>query len=93
MTLDELRNRIDEIDENMVHLLNERATVALAIGARKAERGAGVRDTAREEQVVKRVRRLGNGPLSDDALADIYRAIMNACLAVQSASQEGTGQH
>ena len=37
MSLEELRKRIDEIDEQLVNLLNERAGVVVEIGKLKAQ--------------------------------------------------------
>ena len=39
MTIDQLRQRIDELDERLVELLNERASCALRIGEIKQRLG------------------------------------------------------
>ena len=52
--LDELRKRIDEIDDQLMPLFNERMKVVHAVGALKGQTGQSVTDVAREQQVVKK---------------------------------------
>ncbi len=53
----ELRGRIDEIDEKVLKLLDERVAVAKEIGKMKRERGVSITDTDREEEVLERAGR------------------------------------
>src|SRR4051794_1958361 len=53
--LDELRNRIDAIDEQLVALLNARAECALAIGHEKKTAGLDVYQPTREAEVLRHV--------------------------------------
>jgi chorismate mutase/prephenate dehydratase len=48
--LKELRSRIDEIDEELVRLFQERMDVAVEIGQHKQENGLPVFDPARERE-------------------------------------------
>ncbi|QTA87737.1 prephenate dehydratase [Desulfonema magnum] len=81
--IDLLRNTIDEIDEKLVRLINERLEVALEIGRAKAQKGAQVLDSAREYRVLKRVEDLNNGPISKDALHQVFKQIMAASREIQ----------
>ena len=83
MNLDELRRIIDGIDNDLVELLNARASCALSIGREKENKGAPVHDPQREGEVLSRVKQVNAGPLEDDSLATIYREIISACLRVQ----------
>jgi len=83
MTLDDLRQRIDRIDEDIVRLLSERAGVAVEIGREKRRQGAPVVDPARENDVLGRVRRLNRGPMSDAAMDALYRSIVRECSRLQ----------
>lgn len=84
MNLDELRNRIDKIDEEVLRLLNERADTAIKLGQLKNKKGSPVHDPARENKVLAHVKKLNNGPLDDETVNAIYRRIISACLEVQS---------
>lgn len=54
MSLDELRKRVDELDEHIIKLLAERLSTAEAIGREKAAGAAPTRDAGRERQVIER---------------------------------------
>ena len=87
--LDELRQRIDAIDEELLELFNRRAECAVAVAAVKRERSAGSEESIdyfrpdREAQVIKRIKSLNRGPLSDDEVGRLVREVMSACLALE----------
>ncbi len=83
MNLDELRQRIDELDEQTVALLRQRAQLAAQIGEYKQGNAAAVYDAAREAQILRRLAKLDIAPLRGDALGHIYREILAACRSVQ----------
>ena len=83
MSLQEFRKRIDRIDEQLVALLNERTGAALDIGKLKQKNGQGIYVPAREKEVLARVAKLNNGPLTEASLRAIYREIMSAALALE----------
>lgn len=75
------RNAIDAIDAQVLKLLNERAEHARAIGSLK---GTGVvYRPEREAQVLRRIKHLNEGPLSDEGVARLFREVMSECLAVE----------
>lgn len=79
-----LRNRINELDEQLVKLLNERADVALQIGELKAKEGLKVYDPSREGAVLEHVTSLNDGPLNRGAIQEIFATIITACREMQS---------
>jgi chorismate mutase/prephenate dehydratase len=87
--LDELRRRIDELDEQIVTLLNARAAAVVEIGRLKRATGAGVFAPDREREVLDRVAALSSGPLSKQALLAIYKELMSASFALQRAPRVG----
>ncbi len=78
--LTELREKIDRIDHQVVELLNERVTVAVAIGKQKRREGTGVYVPSREEQVFEKILSYNKGPLKEAALRRIYREIISASI-------------
>jgi chorismate mutase len=91
-SLDELRERIDALDEKLVELLNERATFAMRIGDIKQQLGMEVYQPEREAQVLGHVRALGaalGGPLGADALTRVFERIIDEArrLERESASE------
>ena len=75
--IDELRRRIDELDEALVALLNERSACALAIGELKRELGLPVYQPDREQAVLARARSTSDGPLDADAVVRVFERIID----------------
>jgi chorismate mutase/prephenate dehydratase len=74
------RSRIDALDDGILRLLNERAAEAKAIGELK--NGALYRPE-REAQILRRIQETNLGPLSDEAVTNLFRQIMSECLALE----------
>jgi chorismate mutase len=72
-----LRDRIDELDRELVALLNARARCALAIGVCKERAGLPVYQPAREAEVLKNVRAANTGPLDGDAIVRLFERIVD----------------
>ena len=83
MTLEELRNRIDILDRQLVELLSERARAALMIGHLKAATSLPVYEPAREKVIYANVRAANKGPLPDIELTHIYERIIDVMRALQ----------
>ncbi len=81
--LGKLRRSIDEIDENLLCLLNQRAHLAQEIGRIKERHGRPVYAPERAEQLLRRLVSLNKGPLEESAIRAIYREIMSASLALE----------
>lgn len=75
------RARIDAIDEQLLQLINERAEHARAIGALKGE--GPVYRPEREAQVLRRLLQNNRGPLSDAAVAAVFRSVISNCRALE----------
>lgn len=77
--LNTLRARIDRTDAEIVALLNARAKLAQQVGELKAKTDAPVYRPEREAAVIERAQANSEGPLSNAALAAIYREIIGSC--------------
>ncbi|MEO8303499.1 MAG: chorismate mutase, partial [Betaproteobacteria bacterium] len=75
------RAAIDALDREILERLNARAAHAQAIGALKGT-GLAYRPE-REAQVLARLQSANAGPLSNDAVAGVFRQVMSACLALE----------
>ncbi|MCL6641777.1 MAG: chorismate mutase [Candidatus Bipolaricaulota bacterium] len=75
MNLDRWRQQIDQIDERLLELLNERAELALQIGREKRARGLAVHSPEREAQILQRVCALNRGPLDEHAIRGVFSKI------------------
>ena len=75
-----LRSRIDQLDEEILARLAERARSAQRIGEIKQ---GNLYRPEREAQVLRRLADANPGPLPDEAVQRIFREIMSACLALE----------
>jgi chorismate mutase len=75
--LDELRRRIDDIDEQLVKLLSARAQCALQIGHEKRSAGLEVYQPSREAEVLGHVQRINTGPLDNEAVKRLFERIID----------------
>jgi chorismate mutase/prephenate dehydratase len=83
--LSELRDKIDAIDGQILHLINQRASCAVEVAKTKiaqGEQGTFYRPD-RESLVLRRIMDLNQGPLSDHTAACFFRELMSACLALE----------
>ena len=84
MSLDDLRQKIDTIDTDIIRLLNERADIVHEIGVVKKRDGLEIYAPEREEKLLRKLCEKGNGGrLPDTAIRAIYREIMSAALALE----------
>ena len=81
----ELRKRIDEVDERILHLLKERVEICKTIGATKREHGIPIRDSSRENELCKRVMEKATKlELNPNQVESVYREIIAMCIHAQT---------
>jgi len=71
------RDRIDEIDRVILHLLNERSRCANVIGHIKKKLALPVYAPRREEEVINNVMTANEGPLPDEAVRRLFERIID----------------
>ena len=76
MGLEELRKRLDGIDEQLLALLSRRAQVILEVADFKRQHHLPVHIPEREAAIMARLRAMNPGPLSGDTLERIYRVLI-----------------
>ncbi len=83
----EIRKRIDQIDEEILKLLNERAELAKRIGETKKSLGLEIHVPEREREIINRIIKLNKEVYKErfptEALLHIYREIISACLSLE----------
>ncbi|MDO5654279.1 MAG: prephenate dehydratase [Brachymonas sp.] len=82
-TIDDLRAAIDAVDQQLLQMLNQRATLADEIGDIKRKEGSQVYRPEREAQVIHKLQTANQGPLQPASIANIWREIMSACRALE----------
>lgn len=83
--LSELRDRIDAIDEQILQLINQRASCAVEVAKTKIAQGeqSTFYRPDRESLVLRRIKELNQGPLSGHTAVRFFRELMSACLALE----------
>ena len=83
--LAEIRKRINDIDERIQSLINERAKVAQQVAVAKGDLSSAVDyyRPEREAEVLRNVLERNDGPMRDEEMLRLFREIMSACLAQQ----------
>jgi chorismate mutase/prephenate dehydratase len=97
--LAQLRAQIDRIDQGLLTLLNERATLVRAVGAWKARNGMPVYSAARERDLIAGLVQRNAGPFPSGAIEPVFREIISAMYALEGSLRvaflgpEGTFSH
>ena len=63
MSLDDLRKKIDSLDDKIVRLLNERANYSKKIGETKRKVKSGIYAPHREREILDRLKKINQGPM------------------------------
>lgn len=91
MTIEDWRVEIDKLDAELLRLLNRRAELAVRVGESKRMAGLAVCDRGRERAVLARARRDNRGPLDDDAVERLFRAVIRESRRLQTKPAEAQG--
>jgi chorismate mutase-like protein len=83
VSLKDLRQRIDEIDCQLVELLNERARVVVEVGNFKSKTDGPIYAPDREKQVLAKITQVNQGPLPDRTLVAIWRELMSGSFVLE----------
>ena len=75
--INEIRKRIDLLDDVLLRIFNERARLALEIGHFKKELNLPVFDPAREKRIFARMKGDNPGPLDDDAIVRLFERVVD----------------
>ncbi|MCR5108862.1 MAG: chorismate mutase [Lachnospiraceae bacterium] len=87
--LEGARKKINEIDEKMAKLFEERMEVAKTIALYKKEHGLSVKDHAREEEMIKRNRNFIDNNAIEGYYVDFLRSVVDLSCAYQSKVMNG----
>ncbi len=85
------RKRIDEIDQQLVKLLNERSKCAVEIGHLKKKVNMPAWQPEREAEILRNVVKSNHGPLDDAAIRRLFERIIDEARALERHAMEGGG--
>lgn len=83
MTIEELRNQIDNLDRELVRMLNECAGIVVEIGKLKNKTAKPIYAPDREKEVLAKIVAANKGPLPDRCLVAIWRELMSGSFVLE----------
>jgi chorismate mutase len=75
--VEDLRRRIDQIDDQLMKLLNSRSACAVEIGRIKRQVGMAVYQPEREKWILDRAERNNPGPLDSGAVRRVFERVID----------------
>ncbi len=81
--IEELRDQIDAIDEQIIKLLARRFGIARKVGEFKRKHNLQVEDRSREQAIVDRLAEHSSDPLTRQQITRIFTEIFSAAKEVQ----------
>ena len=88
MSIEDWRSEIDAVDDELLRLLNVRAQLAVQVGQSKELAGIALCDPAREREVIERATRANQGPLDEQAIAELFLCIIRESRRVEAQAME-----
>lgn len=82
--LENLRSKVDRIDQEILQGLNERSRIVLEIGRVKEKTHKEVYAPLREKKVLDRLAKANRGPFPNHALRAVFQEILSASRSLQS---------
>lgn len=79
--LEVLRKELSNLDQMLVALLNQRQALSHRVQMHKHSLGLERKDPDQEEKVIDRIRRSNPGPMTCEALEEVYRTIFKNVVA------------
>jgi chorismate mutase/prephenate dehydratase len=79
------RKTIDQLDDELLRLLNERSKNVIEIGKlkRRSDTDAHLHTPRREAEIIERLMQENTGPFPNEAIRSVYREIMSASLSLE----------
>jgi len=81
--LSALRQAIDDIDDHILDLLNQRASVVVEVGKAKAGQSKDFYVPSRERAIYERLTAANPGPFPSEAIRKVFREIISASLSLE----------
>ena len=77
--IDSIRKKIDELDAELLQMLNQRSSLAIEAGENKKEEL--IYKPEREAYILRQLKKINTGPLSDKQIVNIFKEIISSCRA------------
>ena len=82
-SLDDLRILIDDVDQQLIGLINQRARLVVDVGHIKRDAGIPIYAPHREAAVLAKIQSFNEGPISNRTIEAVYRELMSGSFALE----------
>jgi len=89
VTIDEIRQEIDRIDDELLLIFNRRAGLALKIGEIKKELNLPIYDPTREKRIFEKMKASNPGPLDDGAIVRLFERVIDESRSLERIRTKG----
>jgi chorismate mutase len=90
--IEELRKRIDLLDDVLLRIFSERARLAIQIGHVKKAMGLAIFNPAREKHIFARMKGDNPGPLDDGAVVRLFERVVDESRRLERITSQAEGQ-
>lgn len=92
MDINEIRQRIDLLDDVLLRIFNERARLALEIGHYKKILNLPVYDPDREKRIFARMKEDNPGPLDGGAITRLFERVVDESRRLERIMSQAEGE-
>jgi chorismate mutase len=89
LDINSLREQIDQLDKQLLEIFNQRAALALEIGAIKKQQGLAIYDPTRERLIFERVKTTNPGPLDNEAMVRLFERVIDESRRLERIHTQG----
>ncbi|PLX98366.1 MAG: chorismate mutase [Desulfuromonas sp.] len=89
MDIDSIRIRINQLDDELLRIFNERAALALQIGEVKQQLGLPIYDPKREKLIFQRMQEMNQGPLDNSAIIRLFERVIDESRSLERTHSKG----
>jgi len=89
LDIDEIRLKINQLDNELLRIFNERAALALEIGHVKKKLDLPIYDPKREKLIFDRMKQVNPGPLDNDAIVRLFERVIDESRSLERARSKG----
>jgi len=89
LDIDTIRLKINQLDNDLLRIFNERAALALAIGEVKKQLDLPIYDPKREKLIFARIQKENNGPLDNSAIIRLFERVIDESRSLERTHTKG----
>jgi len=89
VTIDDIREEIDRLDNELLVIFNRRADMALKIGHLKKDLGLPIYDPSREKRIFTKMESRNPGPLDNSAIKRLFERVIDESRTLERIKTKG----